>query len=301
MIVGGPVTTGPPTHVNGEPPMRTDNLPERGSDALLAVLDLERVETDLYRANFVFDDPFALYGGQVAAQALRAAGLTVPEGRLPHSLHSYFLRPGDASVPTVFQVYRDRDGGSYSARRVVALQEGKVIFNLSASFHVGGEGPDLQPSKAPAVHGPEACRPYALPRLFGLESRACDEEHGSAMWPMRFWSRTDAPLPADDQLLHACVLTYLSDISSGVIALEEPGAREADGTPVPGHAVSGSSLDHAVWFHRPVRMDDWVLMDHEGQTAASGRGWYTGSIHDTDGRLVASLAQECLFRPARAR
>ncbi|MFB4319245.1 acyl-CoA thioesterase [Actinomadura sp. 21ATH] len=253
--------------------------------SVLDLLALEELDRDLYRTTVAFDDPYPLYGGQVAAQALRAAGGTVPEGRLPHSLHGYYLRGGDAARPTIFRVDRDRDGRSFSARRVVALQGGEVIFNMSASFHTPEDDDDRQAHPMPAAPPPEESAGDALPRLFSLEGRVPPQPYESD-WPTRMWARSTLPLPADP-LVHACVLTYLSDISSGLAALHDGPGR------------SGSSLDHAVWFHRPVRMDDWVLMDLVPHTVAAGRGWYTGSIHAHDGTLAASLTQEALFRTPR--
>src|ERR1700712_5269028 len=138
---------------------------------VLDVLDLEEIDRDLYRSTLVFADPFPPYGGQVAAQALLAAGGTVPGDRLPHSLHGYFLRSGDAARPTVFRVDRDRDGGSFSARRGVALQGGGVIFSMSASFQRPGTGPDVQVVEAPATEQPDDAAPFTLPRLFSMAAR----------------------------------------------------------------------------------------------------------------------------------
>jgi acyl-CoA thioesterase II len=259
------------------------------SDPTLAeVLDLEEIDRDLYRSLLVYPDAYALYGGQVAAQALLAAGRTVAVGRVPHSLHCYFLRSGNAERPTVFRVDRDRDGRSFSARRVVALQGGEVLASVSCSFTPPAEGPDVQVEPAPGTTGdPAAMPPYEPGRLFDLECRVPPEQdHPDAVWPVRFWARATVPL-GDDPLVHACVLTYLSDISSGVGAIE--GAAEWTAT----------SLDHAVWFHRPVRMDDWTLMDLVPHNVAASRGWYTGTLHDRAGRLVASLTQETLARPRR--
>ena len=261
-------------------------LADHPGDPLLGILDLEEVDANLYRTTLAFTDRYALYGGQVAAQALRAAGLTVPSGRLPHSLHGYFLRPGDASRTTAFRVERDRDGRSYSARRVVALQQGEVIFSMSASFHATEDEPQEQATAAPRVPAPEQCDPFVFPRLFSLEGRRVEPPKPHEICPMRFWARGTSDL-GDDPLLHACAFTYLSDISSGLFALENK------------HSRSGASLDHAVWFHRPVRMDDWALHDYVPHTASGGRGWYTGSVFDRSGQLVASLAQEALFRRLR--
>lgn len=252
---------------------------------LLDVLDLEEVDRDLYRSTWLVPDRWPLYGGQVAAQALRAAGLTVGPDRTPHSLHGYFLRAGQAERPVVFQVHRDRDGRSFSARRVVALQGGEVVFSVAASFAVEEDGPDEQVGVVPEVPSPEDGDSYAIPRLVGMEGRSVPQPAGQ-LWPTRFWARSSTTLD-DDPLLHACVLTYLSDISTGLVPM------------VTAHARPGPSLDHALWFHRPVRLDDWVLLDAVPGTAARGRGWYTGTVHDRHGLLAASLTQEQLFRPVR--
>ncbi|MFI0355987.1 acyl-CoA thioesterase [Actinomadura sp. 9N407] len=267
------------------PPTMTETA-EGTFPTVLELLTLEELDRDLYRTTVAFDDPYPLYGGQVAAQALRAAGGTVPEGRLPHSLHGYYLRGGDAARPTIFRVDRDRDGRSFSARRVVALQGGEVIFNMSASFHTPEDDVDRQAHPMPDSALPDDAAGGTLPRLFSMEGRVPAQPYESD-WPTRMWARSTQTLP-DDPLVHACVLTYLSDISTGLAALHDGPAR------------GGSSLDHAVWFHRPVRMDEWVLMDLVPQTVSAGRGWYTGTIHAHDGTLAASLTQETLFRTPRS-
>jgi acyl-CoA thioesterase-2 len=260
--------------------------PGQAGVTLLDLLALEELDRDLYRTTALFDEPYSLYGGQVAAQALLAAGRTVSEGRLPHSLHGYFLSRGNAARPTIFRVARDRDGRSFSARRVVAIQGGQVIFNMACSFHRPENGLDRQVGPPPASRDPETLPPLQLARLFNMESRLPEQPYPDADWPTRFWARSTLPL-GDDPMLHASVLTYLSDVSGGLAAWHE------------GRAHSGASLDHAVWFHRPARLDDWMLMDVIPQTVASGRGVYTGTVHSRDGRLVASLTQECLFRDLR--
>lgn len=251
---------------------------------LLDLLDVEELEQDLYRASAVFDEPFPLYGGQVAAQALLVAGRTVSPDRVPHSLHGYYLRGGASAKPTVFRVERDRDGRSYSARRVVAIQDGKVIFNLAASFSAPEPGVDREVEPGPEVPPPAALPDAELPRLLSMESRVPPQPQ-PVEWPTRFWARCTLDLP-DSPLVHACVLTYLSDISSGLLALHD------------GVGTTGPSLDHAVWFHRPVRLDDWVLVDLVPRTVSGARGWYTGTVHRADGTLAASIAQEALFRSA---
>jgi acyl-CoA thioesterase-2 len=260
---------------------------EPAAPPLLEMLDLEQLDRDLFRSTFVFDDPFNLYGGQVAAQSLLAAGRCVEPDRPPHSLHGYFLRPGNAKQPIIFQVYRDRDGRSYCARRVVAMQDGDVIFNMSSSFHVADEGPDAQLVHMPAdVSPPEESKELNLFRLFNFEAKAPPMAGGPYEFPIRFWARADVDLP-DDPLIHAAAIAYLSDISTGLVPLHTPEGR------------STSSLDHAMWFHRFGRADEWLLSDLVGRTASEGRGWYTGSIFDRAGRLVASIAQETLFRFTR--
>jgi acyl-CoA thioesterase-2 len=251
---------------------------------VLDVLDLEELDRDLYRSTLVFPDPFPLYGGQVAAQALLAAGRTVPEGRLPHSLHGYFLRPGDAARPTIFRVDRDRDGGSFSARRVVALQGGEVVLNMSTSFQGPGAGPDHQVAEPPRTEPPERSEPLTIPRLFSMQGRRPSQPYPEAHFPTRFWARATVDLPHDD-LVHACVLTYLSDIGTGLAAMPQE------------EASPGPTLDHALWFHRHARLDEWVLMDMQPRTVSGGRGWYTGTVTTTDGVLAASFVQETLFRP----
>jgi acyl-CoA thioesterase-2 len=257
--------------------------------SLLDLLDLEAVGADCYRAPALSRDRTHLYGGQVAAQALLAAGRTVSPSRLPHSLHGYFLRGGDATEPTLFRVERDRDGRSFSSRRVVALQRGEVIFSMSASFHVAEEGLDLQVDAVPQAEPPE---PLELSwaesesfLLFSFEARVPAQPFPAGEMPTRLWLRPTVALP-DDPLVHACVLTYLSDSSSGLMVLRQDGWRDS------------SSLDHAVWFHRPVRLDEWVLLDVVPRTTAGGRGWYTGSVATRNGVLGASFTQEALFRRA---
>lgn len=254
--------------------------------SFLDMMELEEIDENIYRAGYVFQEPWALYGGQVAAQSLLAAARTVEDGRMPHSLHGYFLRPGDASKPTVFQVFRDRDGRSYSARRVVALQSGKVIFNMSTSFTVGEESPDIQEPTATSKGAVRMGDPTPIPRMFSFEGRSTDQVFAAPDYPMRFWARCTEPL-GDSRILHLCALTYLSDIGSGI------GSYNTD------EYMSMSSLDHSIWFHRPVDMTDWVLSDFRPRTVAHGRGLYTGDLATADGTLVASIAQESLFRKVR--
>jgi acyl-CoA thioesterase II len=262
------------------------------SDELSGLLELERLDRDLYRGHNLgqANSRGSLYGGQVAAQALRAAAYTVPSARQPHSLHGYFLRAGRNDIPTLLRVDNDRDGGSVSARRVVAIQDGEVIFSLAASFQEVEEGPDFQPGLPEGV-----ARPDELPEresgpgpvgLFDVRVVSGPAgPHGHSI-PEVYWARTRMPLP-DDPVLHACVLAYLSDYGTG---LAEVLARAR---------LAGPSLDHATWFHRHIRMDEWVLFAMKPISASHNRGLYWGSLHSEAGILGATMIQESLFRPIR--
>jgi acyl-CoA thioesterase-2 len=258
---------------------------------LLHVLDLEELDRDIFRGRNPSGDVRRprLFGGQVAAQATRAAGLTVPDDRRVHSLHGYFLRAGQADRPTILHVDRDRDGRSFSARHVTARQDGEVIFSLLVSFHVDEVGPDFQATGLPAgVPMPEDVPPPQgwFPHLSVLDLRITGTGVPRNAWggpPHQFWARARGPLP-DDPLLHACVLTYLSDVGTGLekLRFDEP--------------WWGPSLDHAVWFHHPARLDDWVLVDLLPGASAGARGFYTGMVYDRAGRLLATVAQEHVMR-----
>ena len=253
------------------------------------LLALERVEADMFRSVLVGPEPAGLFGGQVAAQALRAAAETVPPDRHPHSLHGYFLSRGDASHRVLLTVSRDRDGGSYSNRRVIAVQNGVVIFNMAASFHVAEDGADYQAHCAPQIPGPEDVPDDdRWHRLHGVEIRIPPQPQPGQQWPSRIWVRSAQRLDSD--ILHACALTYVSDMFTGLAA-------------VPGLTVTGplTSIDHTVWFYRKAALDDWVLMDLQPESAAGGRATYTGRIFSRDGTLCAGIAQETLFRPGAAR
>ena len=265
----------------GTPPQALVDQP-----SVLDLLRLERVEENLYRNRVVFERPFHLYGGQVVAQALFAAGSTVPGSRLPHSLHGYFLRGGNPARPTLFRVERDRDGGSFSARRVVAVQNGEVIFNMSASFAEPKEGMERDVDPAPAVLPPNEHPAGDHPYQQSLEVRPAVAV-GPERLSTQFWVRCTVGLP-ESPLLHASVLAYMSDISSGMSAIPEHAA------------TSGGSLDHAVWFHRQPTLADWVLLDLVPRVVAGGRGWYAGAFYAQDGTRLASLTQEMLFRKKRA-
>lgn len=251
---------------------------------LVDVLTLERIEADLFRSCVVSSDRFGLYGGQVAAQALRAAAETVDPARHPHSLHGYFLSRGDPSRPVLLMVNRDRDGRSYSNRRVIAVQNGVVIFNMAASFHVAEDGPDYQAHSMPDVAPPDDVTDISdRVRLLGIDVRVPAQATAGQDWPSRVWMRAREPLTSET--LHACALTYVSDMFTGLAS-------------VPGMDKIGpvTSIDHAVWFFRRIALDEWVLMDLLPESTAGGRGMYTGRIFSRDGTLAAGIAQESLFR-----
>lgn len=266
-----------------------------GVERVLALMELEEIDTNLYRGqNPPAEYRRTLYGGQVAAQALRAAAETVPEGRHTHSLHGYFLRPGRADHPVILHVNRDRDGRSFSARHVTAEQYGEVIFSMSASFHIEEPGGTYDASPLAAPVDPEGFPPLPRNDTFwaGFDIRVRPEDlrvrkDGAQAAPYLMWARTEAALP-DDPMIHACLLTYFSDHGTGF------GAIEVDGLP-----SGGPSLDHAVWFHRPLRMDQWVRFEMSPVAADGARGLYNGALYDAGGTHCATIAQESLLRPRR--
>jgi acyl-CoA thioesterase II len=256
---------------------------------LTDVLALERIEADLFRSRVVYDDPFGLYGGQVAAQALRAAAETVPAERRPHSLHGYFLSRGDPSRRVLLMVNRDRDGRSYSNRRVIAVQNGVVIFNMAASFHIAEDGPDYQAPAIPVVPGPEGLPDLTgRTRMLGIDIRIPPQPTPGQEWPSRVWMRTREQLASETE--HACALTYISDMFTGLASV-----------PAMSQVGPVTSIDHAVWFYRQARLADWVLMDLQPESTSGGRGMYTGRIFTAGGALAAGIAQESLFRLGRRR
>jgi acyl-CoA thioesterase-2 len=279
-------------------------------DGLVRLLDLEPIEVDIFRGVSPSVSLQRVFGGQVAGQALVAAGRTVPPERPVHSLHAYFLRPGDPSVPIVYLVDRLRDGRSFTSRRVVAVQHGEAIFSLSASFQKVEDGLDHQ------VPMPEAPDPETLPTLteryapFAAElgmlariPRPIDlryvedppivrREEGQRGDPVtKVWMRADGLLP-DDPLLHVCALTFASDFTLLDSVLVTHGVAWLTD-------VRGASLDHAMWFHRPFRADEWLLYESDSPSASGGRGLATGRIWSRDGLHVASVVQEGLVRVLR--
>ncbi|SED32279.1 acyl-CoA thioesterase II [Streptomyces sp. TLI_105] len=281
-------------------------------DDLLDLLDLERIERDIFRGQSRSALVPRVFGGQVAAQALVAAGRTVPGDRLAHSLHAYFLRPGDPGAPIVYTVDRIRDGRSFTTRRVVAVQHGQPIFHLSASFQTYEEGLDHQVEMPPApdpesLPTPAEMLPRHLPREVAdrlIEARAAVDLRYAEAPPWgtvgqpreprsQVWFRTNGKL-ADDPLLHVVLATYVSDMTlldSVLLAHGRGGWAVGD--------VVGASLDHAMWFHRPFRADEWLLYDQESPTASGGRGLGQARIYTRDGQLAISVIQEGVVRVPR--
>lgn len=258
--------------------------PQRG---LLDLLAVERIDDNVFRSPKVVDGRRWFYGGQLAAQALVAAGRTVPEGNAPHSLHGYFVNQGDPGLPVDLRVARVRDGNQFNAREVEIVQDGRVLFTMAASFQRPTAGLDHQIEPSLAAGDPEALPPSEVPLLVSVDCRIAPGAPTSAPGPglmlaSRFWARCTVPLP-DDPLVHAAVLTYISDWSSGLVAVHE------------GPWVPSPSLDHALWFHRPLRLDDWVLVDLVPHAAAGGRGFYTGAMRARTGELCTTIAQEALY------
>lgn len=276
--------------------------PGEAGSRLLSVFALDDLGADRYQAtNPDHGISDRVFGGQVAAQALWAAQRTVAADHRIHSLHGYFLLGGKPGVPIVYAVERLRDGRSFTTRAVEALQGDEVIFNLSASFHREESGPDYQRPLAMDVPMPEDAPERMLfipeeerPRLpFELRELGPTEpdEHGYYRSTRRAWMRIKGSLP-DDPTLHACMLTWLSDMGAVLSAM----------APLPEHRfdrVMGASLDHAMWFHRPMRADEWFLYDGHAVSNAGSRGLMQGTMHTADGTLGVSLAQEALIRIRR--
>lgn len=275
-------------------------------DVLLGQLDLEQIETNLFRGTSDSLGGPRVFGGLVIGQALIAASRTV-EDRPCHSLHGYFLRPGDPSIPIVYEVDRIRDGRSFTTRRVVAIQKGQAIFNMAASFQVLEEGLSHE-IEMPDVPGPEDCpdeseawrahldeMPEAVQRMSRerpIEMRRVE--------PVNFinpekrppyqhaWLRANSKLP-DDPSLHQCILAYASDMGILSTCTLPHGMSFMSG-------LMTASLDHAMWFHRPFRVDEWILFAQDSPVAGGARGFNRGMMFTQDGTLIASVAQEGLIR-----
>ena len=278
---------------------------------LIDLLDLEPIEVNIFRGRSPEEQRQRVFGGQVAGQALVAAGRTVEPERHVHSLHAYFLRPGQPGIPILYEVDRIRDGKSFTTRRVVAIQNGQAIFNLSASFQVHEGGLEHQ-LPMPSVPDPEGLPTWAermapLADKLGdwvTRPRPIDLRFVQEPWRMRsegveqepsqqVWIRADGELP-DDPLLHACVVAYASDMTLLDSTILPHAGFEGDRDPF--EALMMASLDHAMWFHRDFRADGWLLYDQESPSASGARGLARGSIFRQDGALAVSVVQEGLIR-----
>lgn len=278
-------------------------------DTLVSLLSLERIEENLFRGNSQDLGFPQLFGGQVIGQALSAASQTVEPDRHVHSIHGYFLRPGDAHQPVVYDVDRVRDGGSFTTRRVSAIQKGKTIFTCSASFQIAEtgydhqlpmpdvEGPENLPSERELLHKLEHLVPQRvvekLLRPKPIEIRPVtllDPLNPQPMEPIRYlWFRADGKLP-DNPAVHKYLMAYASDFNFVSTALQPHGVTFWS------KFIQLASLDHAIWFHREVRADDWLLYAMDSPWAGNARGFARGSIFNRAGELVASVAQEGLMR-----
>jgi acyl-CoA thioesterase-2 len=281
------------------------------AEELLHLLDIEQLEVDLFRGvGGGGETTMRIFGGHVIAQSLMAAYRTVPDDRICHSLHAYFMRPGDPKIPVIYQVDRARDGGSFTTRRIVAIQHGKQIFNMSASFHINEDGWEYQ-HPMPDVGAPEDWpnrnewrakmvdeipekhradflreRPIELrevaPRNFFTPEKTDDRN--------QLWFRMEATVGQGPQMQH-CLLAYASDMNLLGSSLRPHGLTWFQGK------LMTASLDHAMWFHAPINFADWHLYDLDAPWTGGARGFNRGSIYNANGDMVASVAQEGLMRP----
>jgi acyl-CoA thioesterase-2 len=276
---------------------------------LVELLDVETIDTDLYRGARQPGGVGRVFGGQVIAQALQAAQRSIDDGKVAHSLHAYFMRAGNEDYPIVYRVVRDFDGRSFANRRVIAMQQGKPILNMIASFQSPEDGlshqfpmPDVPPPEALKSeselreeiqeHVPEKLRRFFL-RARPIEIRPVSPREWFNPAPrepvQHSWFRVVAPLP-DDPALHRAMLAYASDMTLLGTCMLPHGMTWMDGS------VQTASLDHALWLHEPFRVDEWLLYTCDSPWSGHGRGHNRGRIYTTDGRLVASSAQEGLIR-----
>jgi acyl-CoA thioesterase-2 len=295
---------------------------QKSLDNLISLLDLEELEVNIFRGRCT-EGWQRVFGGQVLSQALVAAGRTV-EGGVAHSFHAYFLRPGDSTIPILYDVDRTRDGRTFTTRRVTAIQHGRAIFHLEASFQRPEPGPEHQ-DEMPDVPDPESLptwreriqplssQPELIEKLserapdrlkhWLSEDRPIDIRHVTDFDPvapeklparLQVWIRAAGRLP-DTTLLHQCVVAFASDMTLIDTATLPHGISWSDGS----HMVA--SLDHAMWFHREFRADEWLLYDQQAPSAGGARGFSTGRLFDRSGRLVVSVVQESLIRPVTRR
>ena len=247
---------------------------------LIKLLDLETLEENLFRGQSENIGGPRVFGGQVIGQALTAAARTVPEKRYTHSLHAYFLRPGDMEYPIIYDVERTRDGGSFTTRRVVAIQKGEPIFDMALSFHKKEKGPSHQINMED-IPGPKECVSELEIKKKMIDKVPAKYKH--------VWMKAVGKLP-DDALQHQAILAYASDMGLLSTSMNPHKLSFAKGN------VMSASLDHAMWFHRPFRADEWMLYSTDSPSASNARGFNRGSVYTEKGILVASAVQEGLMR-----
>ncbi len=276
---------------------------------ILDLLDVERIEENLYRGRNAAESEH-VFGGQVLAQAIASAYRTIGEARQLHSIHAYFLRPGDWNAPILYEVDRIRDGKSFTTRRVAAIQHGRAIFSMSSSWQ--RDEPGLEHSvPMPDVPSPESLRSdkeaYAeiartrpdvkrfAYRFDAIDSRQVENIlmiHNAARPPYKHtWLKTRDPIP-DNPEMHLCMLAYMSDLDFMSTSMLPHGRSPGGGD----RNFQGASLDHALWFHRPFRADEWLLFAKSSPSASGARGFVRGQFFNARGELVATAAQECLIR-----
>ena len=294
----------------GKTPPKT--TPKTAMGRLVRTLELERLEENLFRGRSPRDGWQRVFGGQVVGQALRAATHTV-EGRFAHSLHAYFMRPGDPEIPIIYEVERTRNGRSFSTRRVIAIQHGKVIFTMSCSFHL------VEPGFSHQIDMPDVPNPDELPSEAELLDKYLDlmpkaiqtywkGERAIELRPVDFarylspqkappfqyvWMRPTGPLPDEhpaDLAVHQCAIGFATDMALLDTALVPHGRTIFD------PRLTLASIDHALWFHKPVRFNDWLLYATDSPASAGARGFTRGSLFTRNGELIASSAQEGLMR-----
>ena len=285
-------------------------MAKKALNKLIKLLDLEHLEENLFRGQSENIGGPIVFGGQVIGQALTAAVRTVPSKRFVHSLHAYFLRPGDMEYPIIYDVERTRDGGSFTTRRVVAIQKGEPIFDMALSFHKKEKGPSHQIDMID-IPGPEECiselevkkkmidKVPLKYRDFFLRERPIEIRNlpGEGMFEepkkkpphKHVWMKAVGKIP-DDVVQHQAILAYASDMGLLSTSMNPHRLSFAKGN------VMSASLDHAMWFHRPFRADEWMLYSTDSPSASNARGFNRGSVYTEDGVLVASAVQEGLMR-----
>jgi acyl-CoA thioesterase-2 len=275
---------------------------ENTDPSLLDFMHCERLDDNLYRGQSRDLKTGQVYGGQVLGQAIRAAYNTIEDDRVIHSAHAYFLLKGDVNAPIIYEVDRSLDGRSFSSRRVVAIQHGRQIFHLSASFQKPEEGLEYPAKEKPPVEFLDSALQGGEPRVSSFQSAFLDvhylsPEQVSAPNAVQMWIKTKEELP-DDNDFHSSVLAYISDMGLLLSTLLPHELNQWDKQKTHAKVVM-ASIDHAIWFHQPFQADEWFFYDCRARSTSNGRGFARGSVYSQDGALVASTTQEGLIRLRR--